>query len=198
MPQLIVIRGVDLGRQFPLLGSVVVGRHSTNPIQLHDNRISRRHFELLATAEGERKDASDALALAENALKAAQSASKVADHDLSHAREERARCEAVLAAQQERLQESITRARDTLDCAPEELAAKAEHHPGDALPALDAAEARAEQLKREREQLGGVNLRAEEEADECETRLTGLQTEKNDLEEAIARLPPRGRKGIQW
>ena len=42
------------------------------------------------------------------------------------------------------------------------------------------------------EQLGGVNLRAEEEADECETRLTTLQTEKADLEEAISRL----RQGI--
>jgi len=60
------------------------------------------------------------------------------------------------------------------------------------MPALDAAEARVEKLKREREQLGGVNLRAEEEATECEERLTSLQTEKTDLEEAIARL----RQGI--
>jgi chromosome segregation protein len=57
---------------------------------------------------------------------------------------------------------------------------------------LEAAEQRAEKLKREREQLGGVNLRAEQEADECEQRLTSLQTEKHDLEEAISRL----RQGI--
>jgi chromosome segregation protein len=37
-----------------------------------------------------------------------------------------------------------------------------------------------------------VNLRAEEEADECELRLTTLVGEKQDLEEAIARL----RQGI--
>ncbi|MBL9095996.1 MAG: chromosome segregation protein SMC [Alphaproteobacteria bacterium] len=160
------------------------------PAEIAEKRA--KLFELLAAAEAARKDASDALAQAESGLKAAQSASRVADHDLSHAREERARCEAVLAAQRERVQEAITRARDTLDCAPEELAAKAEHEPGDALPALDAAEGRCEKLKREREQLGGVNLRAEEEADECETRLTTLQSEKNDLEEAIARL----RQGI--
>ena len=160
------------------------------PTEIAEKRA--KLFDLLADAETARKEATDALAQAENGLKAAQSASKVADHDLSHAREERARCEAVLAAQRERLQESITRARDTLDCAPEELAEKAEHQPGDALPALDAAEARVEKLKREREQLGGVNLRAEEEAEECETRLTSLQAEKADLEEAIARL----RQGI--
>jgi chromosome segregation protein len=160
------------------------------PTEIAEKRA--KLFDLLAEAETARKEASDTQAQAENALKAAQSASRMADHELSHAREERARCEAVLAAQRERVQEAITRARDTLDCAPEELAAKAEHEPGDALPALDAAELRAEKLKREREQLGGVNLRAEEEADECETRLTTLTAEKNDLEEAIARL----RQGI--
>src|SRR5262249_37178290 len=122
----------------------------------------------------------------------ATSEARMADHAVAHAREDRARCEAVLASQRERLEESITRARETLDCAPEELAGRAEHAPGDALPALDAAESRVEKLKREREQLGGVNLRAEEEADECEGRLTALMSEKNDLEEAIARL----RQGI--
>jgi signal transduction histidine kinase len=53
MPNLVVIHGVDQGRQFPLTEpSVLVGRHSQNPIQLHDNQVSRRHFELRATATG--------------------------------------------------------------------------------------------------------------------------------------------------
>lgn len=160
------------------------------PAEIAEKRV--RLLDLLSEAEGARKAASDALAQSENAVKTAQSESRAADHALSYSREERARCEAVLEAQRERVSESVARARDTLDCAPEELAAKAEHEPGDALPALDAAELRAEKLKREREQLGGVNLRADEEADECEARLTSLQTEKNDLEEAIARL----RQGI--
>jgi chromosome segregation protein len=156
------------------------------PAEIAEKRT--KLFELLSQAENARKEATDTLAQAENGLKAALSESRMADHALANAREERARCEAVLAAQQERLAESVTRARDTLDCAPEELAAKAEHQPGDAMPALDAAEQRVEKLKREREQLGGVNLRADEEAEECETRLTNLQTERNDLEEAINRL----------
>lgn len=160
------------------------------PAEIAEKRA--RLLDLLSEAEAARRAAADALAQAENAVKAAQSESRAADHALSYAREERARGEAVLAAQRERVAEAVTRARDTLDCAPEELAAKAEHEPGDALPALDGAELRVEKLKREREQLGGVNLRADEEADECEARLTSLQTEKNDLEEAISRL----RQGI--
>ena len=151
-----------------------------------------RLFDLLAEAEAARTDANDTLAHAETALKAAQADSRAADQALSQSREERARCDAVLAAQMERVQEAVMRARDTLDCAPEHLAARAELSPDEELPTLEAADQRVEKLKREREQLGGVNLRAEEEADECETRLTTLQTEKADLEEAISRL----RQGI--
>jgi chromosome segregation protein len=160
------------------------------PAEIAEKRT--RLFEILEEAEAARSAANDALALSEGALKAAQSESRAADQALSHAREERARCDAVLSAQRERVQEAITRARDTLDCAPDELASRAEYTPGDELPTLDAAEQRSEKLKREREQLGGVNLRAEEEAEECETRLTTLQSEKNDLEAAITRL----RQGI--
>ncbi len=151
-----------------------------------------RLFDLLSEAEAALGSANDALALAETDLKSAQAEARAADQALAQSREERARADAVLAAQNERVQESVLRARDMLDCEPRQLAARAEHPAGEALPSLEAAEQRAEKLKREREQLGGVNLRAEEEADECETRLTSLQGEKNDLEEAISRL----RQGI--
>jgi chromosome segregation protein len=55
------------------------------------------------------------------------------------------------------------------------------------------AEKKVEKLKAEREQLGGVNLRAEEEAAEQETRLTGLVADRDDLTGAIEKL----RRGIQ-
>lgn len=151
-----------------------------------------RLFALLADAETAQASANDMLAVAETELKTAQSHARSAEQALAQARETRARGEAVLAAQVERVQEAVARARDLLDCEPHDLAARAEHEAGEPLPSLEAAEQRAEKLKREREQLGGVNLRAEEEANECEARLTSLQGEKADLEEAIARL----RQGI--
>ncbi len=50
MPRLIVIRGVDEGKQFELTGSnVTVGRHSANAVPLHDTQVSRRHLELRAS-----------------------------------------------------------------------------------------------------------------------------------------------------
>jgi chromosome segregation protein len=61
------------------------------------------------------------------------------------------------------------------------------------LPTLEYAEKRVEKLKTEREQLGGVNLRAEEEAAECGQRLDAMQRDRADLDGAIQRL----RRGIQ-
>ncbi len=86
-----------------------------------------------------------------------------------------------------------SRIRDELDGAPEELSERAEIKDGEELPAQEHADKRVEKLKAEREQLGGVNLRAEEEAAEHETRLTQLVTDRDDLAGAIERL----RRGIQ-
>ncbi len=80
-----------------------------------------------------------------------------------------------------------------MDIAPDELAERAEIKDEQELPALDQAEKRVEKLKQEREQLGGVNLRAEEEAFEQEQRLNTLTTDHDDLQGAIERL----RRGIQ-
>ena len=53
MPRLIVLRGVDEGKQFDLSGAAVaVGRHSSNAVALHDTRVSRRHLELRSLPAG--------------------------------------------------------------------------------------------------------------------------------------------------
>ena len=52
MPRLIVIRGVDEGKQFELTGGVTVGRHSANAVPLHDTQVSRRHLEVRAVPTG--------------------------------------------------------------------------------------------------------------------------------------------------
>lgn len=53
VPRLIVIRGVDEGKQFELNSpSITIGRHSANAISLHDTQVSRRHLELRTSATG--------------------------------------------------------------------------------------------------------------------------------------------------
>src|SRR3954462_5528683 len=53
MPRLMVIQGIDEGRQFDLAGPVVgVGRDGTNAVHLHDPEVSRRHAEFRLTLDG--------------------------------------------------------------------------------------------------------------------------------------------------
>jgi signal transduction histidine kinase len=53
VPRLIVVRGVDEGKQFDLTApAVTVGRHSANAVALHDTQVSRRHLELRALPAG--------------------------------------------------------------------------------------------------------------------------------------------------
>ena len=129
----------------------------------------------LAVAETARKEAADIRAEADNKLAEADRVARAADTQLSEAREERAAAEARAEAALGRLNELRARIRDELDSAPEELRERAELK-DDADPGpLDQAEEKVEKLKREREQLGGVNLRAEDETAELEQRLTTLQ-----------------------
>jgi len=150
-------------------------------------------MDAIGTAETARKEAADARAAAETELAEADKLAKAANHALTEAREERAGCEARAQSAAERLAELAARIRDELDTTPAQLAERAELKDGAELPPLDHAEKRVEKLKAEREQLGGVNLRAEEEAQEYEQRLQSLSADRTDLDGAIQRL----RRGIQ-
>jgi chromosome segregation protein len=107
---------------------------------------------------------------------------------MSTAREEKARSEARLEAARARLEEVARHIASELQCAPAELAAQA----GVAIDAeLGEASAIAKALeaaKQDRERLGAVNLRAEEELADIEATKTNIDTEREDLTEAIRRL----------
>ncbi|HKD20602.1 MAG TPA: chromosome segregation protein SMC [Rhizomicrobium sp.] len=150
-------------------------------------------LDAIATAEGKRNQAADARAEAEQRLNNADKNAKAANTALSTAREERARAEALAEGAAARLTELQSRIRDELDAAPDELAARAEIRQGEELPDQDHADKRVEKLKAEREQLGGVNLRAEEEAAEHQERLDKMVADRADLDGAVQRL----RRGIQ-
>jgi chromosome segregation protein len=147
--------------------------------------------ETAAKAAAEHRAAADALAVGETRLRDTSELARNAEHDLSTAREERARCEVRrdgAAAMLARLRDEI---RERLETLPEALAELAEE--GDSGPPDPAAlEMRLERLLREREAIGPVNLVAETEAEEVAARVEGLQSEHAELTEAIARL----RRGI--
>jgi chromosome segregation protein len=133
------------------------------------------------------------LSAAEGVHAGAQESARASLDGLAEARETRAREEERVIAAAARKTELATQIAEHFDCPLDELRALSEIEPDAELPDGAAAEARLHKLKAERERLGGVNLRAEEESTELETRLGEMRSETEDLEEAIKRL----RQGIQ-
>jgi chromosome segregation protein len=145
------------------------------------------------TAEAERRQCADRLQEAENALAEADRDARAALEAASHAREELARAEERHEGAKRRLADIGREIHDMLEIEPSGVAALAEIEAGDELPQLPDVEEKLERLRRERERLGAVNLRAEEELREVETQHTALTTERDDLVAAISKL----RLGIQ-
>ena len=139
------------------------------------------------TAEARRRRAADTLAEAETALRAAEQAERDAERAASEAREARARAEARADAARETVAYAAERISEDQDTTPAGLLESLGADP-DAMPASDVIEADVNRLKRQRDALGAVNLRAEEDAAEVQTEHDTLASEKADLEEAIKTL----------
>jgi len=142
----------------------------------------------IAASRGRRGTAGDALAEGETRLRAAETAAKDADSALASAREERVRVDADRNHASEHRSEIEARVAERLGCEPAAILDHANVERGDELPELPEAENRLEQLLRERENMGPVNLVADTEAAEIEARYGGLAHEREDLTAAIARL----------
>jgi chromosome segregation protein len=147
----------------------------------------------IESAESARRVAADALQAAENVMAETDRAAKASLEALSSAREACARAEERMEGTKRRLSDIEREIHDMLEVEPHAVAALAEMEPGAELPPLAEIEENLEKLRRDRERLGAVNLRAEEELREVETQHTALTTERDDLVEAIKRL----RQGIQ-
>ena len=155
------------------------------PQILADKR--RTLMNLLQEAETERKAAADALAEGENAVRAADQILREAQELASTSREDYARFEARLEASKQRHEDSERRIAETLQCAPSEIVANS----GLDLEKIEDTEhieRRLLGLREDRERLGGVNLRAEEEAETVATQLATLIRERDDLVQAINKL----------
>ena len=152
-----------------------------------------RLLDEFAAAETRLSSATDAFAAADAARAAADRLARACEARAAEARELRAGLSARLDAARERLQETAAALRETAMQEPEQLgetlAEEADKLPKDA----QGAEQRLHLLERQREAIGPVNLRAEEEAADYGQRLKTLRAEKADLTGAVAKL----RSGIE-
>jgi chromosome segregation protein len=147
----------------------------------------------IEAAEGVRRAAANQLAEGENALAEADRAARAALEAMGEARADAARAEERYVGAKRRLNEISHEIREILEVEPNAVAALAGIEADAVLPDVADIEAELEKLRRDRERLGAVNLRAEEELREVENQHTSLTAERDDLIEAIKRL----RQGIQ-
>jgi chromosome segregation protein len=167
-----------------------LGKLAERPAELDaELETLRRNIE---TAERERQAAADALAEAETARAAQQTALRTLAGEVAEARELRARADARLEAARQRRSDVMKSIDDQMETTPEGCLKIAGIDP-DKLPDPAAADTKLSRLKTERERLGGVNLQAEHELSEIEQRYTELERERSDVDAAIAKL----RSGIQ-
>ncbi|MDA4844796.1 chromosome segregation protein SMC [Hoeflea poritis] len=152
------------------------------------DRQRRALMNELSKAEEQRKEAADILVTAEETQRQADQAAAKAVEALSQCREQRGRAEERLTAAKERRTDAEGRIREALNCAPHEAIRQSGLEPSEALPDPDQVDRRLERLKIERERLGAVNLRAEEEQKELAERLETIVVEREDVIEAINKL----------
>ncbi len=143
--------------------------------------------EAIEAAEERRKAAADVLAEAESALREAEHNERDAERLASEAREARARSEARADAARETVTYAAERIMEEQEVNPAQLLERLDVDP-DKMPDSEAVENDVNRLKRQRDSLGAVNLRAEEDIKEVQEEHDALVSEKADLEEAIRTL----------
>ncbi|MFN3855527.1 MAG: chromosome segregation SMC family protein [Phreatobacter sp.] len=155
-----------------------------------DTFVVRRRelIALIQEAETRQREAADALATGETDLAEADRAARATLDAMTAAREAFARTEARLEAARQRIGEIVAEVVEKFEVEPAGLARIAGIGTDDEVPPLRLVEDRLEAFRREREKLGGVNLRADEELTEVQAQFDGMVAERDDLVEAIRKL----------
>ena len=141
----------------------------------------------IRAAEERRRRAADTLAEAETALRQAVQAERDAERAASDAREVRAAAQARADASAGVVAAAEARIREEQGATPLALLERLQADP-EKMPTAEAVEADVNRLKRQRDALGAVNLRAGEDARAVREEHDGLLWEKTDLEEAVKAL----------
>ncbi|MGV1896357.1 chromosome segregation SMC family protein [Agrobacterium vitis] len=142
----------------------------------------------LDKAEAARRAAADRLVEAEARQRQADQTAASALSALAEARERRGRAEERLLSGRERRKDAEARIQEALNVGPHEAFRLTGLKPDDAIPDLREVERDLDRLKIERERLGAVNLRADEEQKELSDKLAALIKERDDVIDAIRKL----------
>jgi chromosome segregation protein len=139
--------------------------------------------EVLAAAEAIHQTAARALTDAEASLRRVIEARRDADARFASAREARVRAQSF----SEQASANLVAIKDRIH---ERMGEGIDLPPADDLSdaAEEKAKRKADRLAREREEMGAVNLRAEDELNELDQRIGGITKDRDEIIEAIAKL----------
>lgn len=158
-----------------------------NPVKAGKN--TQHMLDDIAELENKRNQAAERLAQCEKDVSTTNKALKEAESILGSARERRASAQTMLAAVNEQLGDMERGVHERLNISPKDLV---NHSAVDLvkyqISDLTKLKQEKDQISRERDSIGPVNLRAEEETAELETEVTTLLHERNDLMQAIEEL----------
>ncbi|MBQ4825411.1 AAA family ATPase [Leisingera sp. HS039] len=143
--------------------------------------------EAISEAEVRKSAATEALIGAEAELRDAVHKERECERLASEAREARARSEARSDAAKEAVTQAAGRIIEAQQITPQALLEKLDVSP-DEMPASDDLEHDVDRCKRQRDAMGAVNLRAEEDARGVQNEHDTLVAEKLDLEGAVKTL----------
>ncbi|NAZ38005.1 chromosome segregation protein SMC, partial [Rubellimicrobium sp. CFH 75288] len=155
------------------------------PAGLRERRHAAEHAAEAAAAAA--RDAAEVLRAAEADLRDAAQAEREADRRVAEAREALARAEALRLAAAGSAAEALRRLGETTGLGPAALLDRLGGDAG-AIPPAEALRATIDDLRRRRDALGAVNLRAEEDARALAAEHEALMRERADCEAAVAEL----------
>lgn len=141
--------------------------------------------------EKARGESADQLAKVEGELSETTRALKEAEAILGEARESRAHSQALVSSAQEQLDNIVASVVEQFEKEPKDLrehATAADFGDDGNLPSLEPLKSQKDKFVRERDQIGPVNLQAEQEAEDLESELGTIFKERDDLTQAIEEL----------
>ncbi len=155
------------------------------PDEIKDKK--RSLIESISEIRGTHADASNKLYEAEQNLKFCFEQEKNLEGEVSNQREKRATIEANSQNIKDKLRQMETEIDENLGLTPDKLREQIGSN-FDTLPSIEAIEEDIFSLKRKRESLGAVNLRADEDSTELLDQFSSLKVERDDLSGALSKL----------
>ena len=142
----------------------------------------------ISDTESKKQELADELILEENQYLKINKELKAIEQKMMIAREDKARSGATLEGLQNRKRDLMSTLKNDLNIYEENLFNYSDLKSSESLPNVIEQEDKLDAKKNARERLGSVNLRADEETEQYQTTIRKMESDREDLVSAIAKL----------